>query len=121
GRVLVRPGLFAIFEERRADATQRDDVLSLLLAVRNEDGSPMSRQELRDELMTLLVAGHETTASELAFAFERLVRNPAVLERLTEEIAGGQDDAPGRGTDAVAAGDGTTAAPAGRGDAYLTA
>ncbi len=46
----------------------------------------MSRQELRDELMTLLVAGHETTASELAWAFERLVRTPTVLARLVEEI-----------------------------------
>ena len=48
----------------------------MLLAARHEDGSPMSDQELRDELMTLLVAGHETTASELAWAFERLVRTP---------------------------------------------
>jgi cytochrome P450 len=53
----------------------------------------MSREELRDELMTLLVAGHETTASELAWAFERLSREPRVLERLTEEVAGGNGDA----------------------------
>jgi hypothetical protein len=92
-RAAVDAELFGLIDERRADATERDDVLSLLLAARHEDGSPMSPQELRDELMTLLVAGHETTASELAFAFERLVRNPAVLARLTEEIAGGQDDA----------------------------
>jgi cytochrome P450 len=92
-RAAVDAELFALIEERRADATERDDVLSLLLAARHEDGSPMSPQELRDELMTLLVAGHETTASELAFAFERLVRNPAVLARLTEEIAGGDGDA----------------------------
>ena len=85
--------LFALIEERRADPADRDDVLSLLLAARHEDGSPMSAQELRDELMTLLVAGHETTASELAFAFERLVRAPSVLARLTEEIAGGDGDA----------------------------
>jgi hypothetical protein len=92
-RAAVDAELFALIEERRADATERDDVLSLLLAARHEDGSPMSPQELRDELMTLLVAGHETTASELAFAFERLVRNPAVLERLTDEIANGDGDA----------------------------
>ena len=49
----------------------------MLLAARHEDGSPMCEQELRDELMTLLVAGHETTASELAWAFERLARTPA--------------------------------------------
>jgi cytochrome P450 len=53
----------------------------------------MNDEELRDELMTLLVAGHETTASELAFAFERLVRAPAVLERLTAEVAADDGDA----------------------------
>jgi cytochrome P450 len=53
----------------------------------------MSAQELRDELMTLLVAGHETTASQLAFTFERLVRTPDVLARLTEEVANGDGDA----------------------------
>jgi cytochrome P450 len=92
-RAAVDAELFALIDERRAEAGERDDVLSLLLAARHEDGSPMSAQELRDELMTLLVAGHETTASELAFAFERLVRNPAVLERLTAEVAAGDGDA----------------------------
>jgi cytochrome P450 len=53
----------------------------------------MRPQELRDELMTLLVAGHETTASQLAFTFERLVRTPDVLARLTEEVADGDGDA----------------------------
>jgi cytochrome P450 len=92
-RDAVDAELYALIDERRADAARRDDVLALLLAARHEDGSPMSSQELRDELMTLLVAGHETTASELAFAFERLVRAPAVLERLTSKIASGDDDA----------------------------
>jgi cytochrome P450 len=73
--------------ERRAEGTEgRDDVLSLLLEARHEDGSPMSDQELRDELMTLLVAGHETTATALAWALERLVRHPAVLDRVTREV-----------------------------------
>src|SRR5919109_2731566 len=72
---------------------ERDDVLAMLLAARHEDGSPMSPLELRDELMTLLVAGHETTASELAWAFERLTRTPGVLARLTEEIDAGDGDA----------------------------
>jgi cytochrome P450 len=53
----------------------------------------MSDQELRDELMTLLVAGHETTASELAWAFERLARSPQVLDRLVAEIDAGEEDA----------------------------
>ena len=60
------------------DGSTRDDVLAMLLAARHEDGSPMSEQELRDELMTALVAGHETTASQLAWALERLAREPAV-------------------------------------------
>src|SRR6185436_14141211 len=85
--------LYALIDERRSDAAERDDVLALLLAARHEDGSPMSAEELRDELMTLLVAGHETTASQLAFAFERLVRTPAALERLKAEIASDDGDA----------------------------
>ena len=64
------------------DLDQRDDILSMLVQSRHEDGSAMSDQELRDELMTLLVAGHETTATALAWALERLVRNPEMLERL---------------------------------------
>ena len=85
--------LFELINERRAEEADRDDVLSMLLAARHEDGSPMSDAELRDELMTLLVAGHETTASELAWAFTRLGRSPEVLDRLTEEIDSGEDDA----------------------------
>jgi cytochrome P450 len=91
-RDVVDAELFALIDERRAQAGERDDVLSLLLGARHEDGSPMTARELRDELMTLLVAGHETTASQLAFAFERLVRTPAVLARLTEEVASGDGD-----------------------------
>jgi cytochrome P450 len=83
-------------DERRAGgerALERDDVLAMLLAARHEDGSPMSTEELRDELMTLLVAGHETTASELAWAFERLAREPAARDRLAAEIRSGDGDA----------------------------
>jgi len=71
----------------------RADVLAMLLDARHEDGSPMSKQEVRDELMTLLVAGHETTASELSWAFERLARTPRVARRLAEAIAAGDGDA----------------------------
>ena len=85
--------IFAQIEERRRDGADRDDVLTMLLEARHEDGSPMTDQELRDELMTLLVAGHETTASALAWGFERLARSPEVLERLVEEIDAGGDDA----------------------------
>jgi cytochrome P450 family 135 len=74
------------------DLAERDDVLSLLLQARHEDGRPMSDAELRDELMTLLAAGHETTATALAWAIERLVRHPDKLARLAEEAAAGEDE-----------------------------
>ncbi len=86
-----------IYEEidlRRAEAgagEEHNDVLSLLLAARHEDGSPMSDEELRDELVTVLAAGHETTATGLAWAMERLLRNPRVLERLRESISAGEE------------------------------
>jgi cytochrome P450 len=68
-----------------------DDVLSLLMRARHDDGSPMSDAELRDELVTILGAGHETTATGLAWAVERLLRNPAVLDRLRESLPGGDE------------------------------
>jgi len=74
----------------RGEGAERDDVLSLLLAARDEDGQPMTDTELRDELMTLLVAGHETTATALAWTLERIVRTPHVLKRLYDD--GGVDD-----------------------------
>jgi cytochrome P450 len=69
-----------------------DDVLSLLLAARHEDGSPLTDTELRDELVTVVGAGHETTATALAWAMERLLRAPAALARLRESIAAGESD-----------------------------
>jgi cytochrome P450 len=80
--------IYAEIADRRAadDAEERDDVLSLLLSARHEDGSPMTDTELRDELMTLLTAGHETTATGLAWAFERLMRTPRVRDRLTRSL-----------------------------------
>ena len=74
------------------DLDQRTDVLSLLLQARYDDGTPMSHSDIADELFTLLVAGHETTATALAWAIERLRRNPEVLARLVDEIdAGGSE------------------------------
>ena len=85
-----------IYEEialRRAELDEsRGDVLSLLLHARDEEGRGMTDVELRDELVTLLEAGHETTATGLAWAFERLVRHPDALSRLTEEVDGGGDE-----------------------------
>ncbi len=85
--------LLAQIHERRGDPTlaEREDILSLLLQARYDDGQPMSDRELRDELVTLLVAGHETTATSLAWALERLVRHPDKLARLREEVAAGED------------------------------
>ena len=94
-RARIDAAIFELIAERRAEGDSgRDDVLAMLLEARHEDdGSPMSQQELRDELMTLLVAGHETTASTLAWAFERVSREPAVLARLTEEVTDDDEDA----------------------------
>jgi cytochrome P450 len=82
-----------IAERRRAgDVEERDDVLSMMLGAHHEDGSPMSEEEMRDELITLLVAGHETTATSLSWAVERLVRHPEKLERLRAEASGGGEE-----------------------------
>jgi cytochrome P450 family 135 len=80
--------IYAEIAERRAlpASEERDDVLTLLLGARHEGGSAMTDVELRDELMTLLTAGHETTATGLSWAFERLLRTPRVLARLTESL-----------------------------------
>jgi len=80
-----------LIDDRRA-SPGGDDVLSMMLLARHEDGSPMSDEELRDELMTLLVAGHETTATELSWAFERLVRNPGSMSALVSDIDSGDAD-----------------------------
>jgi cytochrome P450 len=76
----------------RAGAEIGDDILSMLLSARHEDGTEMSDAEVRDELMTALVAGHETTASALSWAFVHLAGEPRVVERLTEELGAGAGD-----------------------------
>jgi cytochrome P450 len=88
-----------IYEEialRRAEVEAgeegHDDVLSLLLGAEHDDGSPMSDEELRDELVTVLGAGHETTATGLAWAMERLLRTPRVLSKLRESLAAGDEE-----------------------------
>ncbi|MFG1934937.1 cytochrome P450 [Mycobacterium sp. NPDC048908] len=79
--------VFALIDKAEADPHlgERTDILALLLRSTYEDGTPMSRQDVSDELLTLLGAGHETTASTLGWAFERLRRHPDVLARLVEE------------------------------------
>ena len=83
--------LLSEIAERRADPEldSRQDILSLLVAARFDDGTQMSDGELRDQLMTLLMAGHETTATALAWAFDLLFRAPDKLERLRAELAEG--------------------------------
>jgi cytochrome P450 family 135 len=88
--------LLAEIAERRSgpDPThpEREDILSLLVAARFEDGSQMSDREVRDQLVTLLLAGHETTATALAWTFDLLLRNPATLTRLSAEVDAGVQD-----------------------------
>jgi cytochrome P450 len=86
--------LYDEIARRRDDpaTAERDDVLSILLQARDEQGRPMADVELRDELMTLLVAGHETTATAIAWAFELLLRHPSELAALESELDAGQDD-----------------------------
>jgi cytochrome P450 len=95
-RKVLGPTDELIYEEIRArreapDLADRTDVLSLLLQARHEDGAEMSDRELRDELMTLLVAGHETSATALAWALDALTHHPAALERLRDEVDAGDD------------------------------
>jgi cytochrome P450 len=90
--------LYAAIRARRAQGVEvpegRTDVLSLLLNARVEDGRPLSDHEIRDEMMSLVLAGHETTANSLAWTFERLVRTPAAYDRLRELV---RDDDPAAG------------------------
>jgi len=87
--------LFEEISDRRADPmTQfRDDTVSLLLKAEHEDGSPLDDREIRDEILTMIMAGYETTTSGSAWALERLLRSPDQLERLTAEVEGGAGDA----------------------------
>jgi cytochrome P450 family 135 len=81
-----------IAERRQApDLAERTDVLSLLISAQHEDGSGMDDEELRDQLLTMLLAGHETTATGLAWAFERLVRHPEILARAIAAADEGDD------------------------------
>lgn len=89
--------IHALIDERLRSGRAGPDALAALLQARNDDGTAMSRVQLRDNVMSLILAGHETTASQLAWAFQLLAHNPDVQRRLIEEI---DDDA---------------------GDAYLTA
>jgi len=82
----------SLIADARADPALegRSDVLALLVQARYEDGEPLPDRHIADELLTLLASGHETTASSLAWAVERLSRHPQLLSRLTEEVDAGR-------------------------------
>jgi cytochrome P450 len=86
----VDRALYAEMARRREAARpDQDDVLSLLLQAHDDNGEPMSDKEIRDQLLTMLVAGHETTATALAWAFERLLRHPRAVDRLRADLERG--------------------------------
>jgi cytochrome P450 len=87
--------VYAIIAKRRRDPNlqERGDILSLIVRARTEEGEALSDRELRDELMTLVLAGHETTANQLAWTWERLVRNPEAHERLLKAVRADAEDA----------------------------
>jgi cytochrome P450 len=87
--------IHAVIRKRRAEhraGSDSHDVLSMLLEARDEDGQLLTDDELRDELLTLVLAGHETTANSLAWTFERLLRNRSVYDELRERVRSGEDD-----------------------------
>lgn len=85
--------MYAVIAERRAAHVpgERHDILSILLDARDEDGSDLTDAELRNELLTLVLAGHETTANSVAWAFERLLRNRPTYDRLRDVVRAGDD------------------------------
>jgi cytochrome P450 len=92
----VRPEVDRLLYEEiaahRADPVGHDDILTLLVSARDAEGRPLSDENLRDQIITLLLAGHETTTTGLAWTFERLVRHPAALRRLKQELDTDEDD-----------------------------
>jgi cytochrome P450 len=86
---------YPVIEARRraTDLEERTDILSLIMRARTEDGEPLTDRELRDELLTLVLAGFETTANSLAWTWERLVRTPAAHDRLRDAVRSDDDAA----------------------------
>jgi cytochrome P450 len=93
GLSLLDKQVYAVIEARRraSDLDERRDILSLLLQARTEEGEALSDKELRDELLVLVLAGHETTANSLAWAWERLVRSPSAHEALLAAVRSGEE------------------------------
>jgi cytochrome P450 len=91
GLALLDKQVYAVIEARRGatDLDERRDILSLLLQARSEEGEALSDKELRDELLVLVLAGHETTANSLAWTWERLVRTPDAHDALLAAVRSG--------------------------------
>lgn len=91
---IIDAAIYEVIAQRRAakDLEERTDIMSKLIKARDEDGSQLSDRELRDQLITLLLAGHETTANSIAWAFERLTRAPDQYAVLQDSVAGDRDD-----------------------------
>ncbi len=88
----VDAAIYRIIADRRRAPTATTDVLAMMLQARDEHGAAMTDVEIRDELLTLLLAGHETTATTLAWIFDRLLSSPKVLATLRTELAAGRDE-----------------------------
>ncbi|WP_299532844.1 cytochrome P450 [Ulvibacterium sp.] len=84
--VRARNLINGIVQERLDSKEEKDDLLDMLLSARYEDGKPMPRQQLIDEVMVLFTAGHETTANALSFTLMLLARHPEVQQRLYQEV-----------------------------------
>jgi cytochrome P450 len=89
---VVDTTLYTMIRDARRRSTRGDDILSMMLEARDEQGAPMTDVEIRDELVTLLLAGHETTATALAWAFDLLLAHPDTLARLQSELAAGREE-----------------------------
>jgi cytochrome P450 len=91
---VIDAAIYAVIAQRRADERLEDraDIMSALIKARDEDGSQLSDQELRDQLISLLLAGHETTANSVSWAFERLTRTPHAYENLMDAVKNDRED-----------------------------
>ncbi len=91
-RAAVDELILGLVDRRRGEGDTRGDLLDLLLMAENADGSPLSKREIRDNLMSMILAGHETTTGELAWAFQLLAHHPRVQQRLVDEIDAGTEE-----------------------------
>ena len=91
-RAHVETLVFGVITRRRREGEGHGDLLEMLLAARNPNGTPMSNRQIHDHIMSMIVAGHETTAAEIAWAFQLLAHHDSAQSQLIEEIDGGRDE-----------------------------